>query len=493
MSADRVIAIDGPAGSGKSTVARTVADKLHMAHLDTGAMYRGVAFAAIEAKIDLEDGDALDALAARVEMSFDGDRIFVDGTDATEAIRGQAVSTAVSPVATNAGVRAELVRRQRAWAAEHDGGVIEGRDIGTAVFPDAPVKVFLTATPDERARRRAGETDGVDVEVLAAQIAERDLRDSTRAVNPMRPADDGVEIDTTEMTLAEVVDAVLAIVPWSVRGERGEPASASRPTELDVVEDVAVGTGVEPPAPRQRAMQGRAVQPVTEAPPLSLGARVGYGLISATTRGLAKGLYRNEIVGMERLPRTGPYILAPSHRSGMDFLFAAMVTRRRVRWMAKESLWKYPSLGSFVDVMGGFRVNRGTADRVAVQPRGQPPRGGGDPPVAGTSRVGQRRGLGHRLHRAPLHGSRAGRRRLDARPDGHVLDDVRFGGVGSAGGFGRFATFASFARFARFARFEPGHDGEHLVDHLGEGHLGGIDLHAVVGRAHRVDRPGGIA
>jgi cytidylate kinase len=215
MSADRVIAIDGPAGSGKSTVARTVADKLHMAHLDTGAMYRGVAFAAIEAKIDLDDGDALDALAARVEMFFDDDRIFVDGTDATEAIRGQAVSTAVSPVATNAGVRAELVRRQRSWAEEHDGGVIEGRDIGTAVFPDAPVKVYLTATPDERARRRAGETDGVDVEVLAAQIAERDLRDSTRAVNPMRPADDGVEIDTTEMTLAEVVDEVLAIVPWS--------------------------------------------------------------------------------------------------------------------------------------------------------------------------------------------------------------------------------------------------------------------------------------
>ncbi|HQV57148.1 MAG TPA: (d)CMP kinase, partial [Ilumatobacteraceae bacterium] len=98
----------------------------------------------------------------------DGDRIFVDGTDATEAIRGQAVSTAVSPVATNAGVRAELVRRQRAWAAEHDGGVIEGRDIGTAVFPDAPVKVFLTATPDERARRRAAElADDAEVRVMA--------------------------------------------------------------------------------------------------------------------------------------------------------------------------------------------------------------------------------------------------------------------------------------------------------------------------------------
>lgn len=342
MSSDRVIAIDGPAGSGKSTVARTVAERLGMAHLDTGAMYRGVAFAALEAEIDLDDGDALDALATRVEMSVDGDRITVDGTDATEAIRGQAVSNAVSPVATNAGVREELVRRQRGWADEHDGGVIEGRDIGTAVFPDAPVKVFLTASPEERARRRSDETEGVDVEVLAAQIAERDLRDATRAVNPMRPADDSVEIDTTEMTLDEVIENVLAIVPWA-------------------------GDEAEPPAPRTRAMQGRAVQPPTEVPTLSIGARAGYGLISVTSRGLAKGLYRNEIVGLERLPRTGPYILAPSHRSGMDFLFAAMVTRRRVRWMAKESLWKYQALGSFVDVMGGFRVNRGTADRRALR------------------------------------------------------------------------------------------------------------------------------
>lgn len=116
-----MVAIDGPAGSGKSTVARTVAERLAMAHLDTGAMYRGVAFAALEAGIDLGDGPALDALAERVDLTFDGERLLVDGADATEAIRGQAVSTAVSPVATNAGVREVLVRRQREWAAKHDG------------------------------------------------------------------------------------------------------------------------------------------------------------------------------------------------------------------------------------------------------------------------------------------------------------------------------------------------------------------------------------
>ena len=312
--AARVVAIDGPAGSGKSTVARAVAARLAMPHLDTGAMYRGVAFAALEAGVDLADGPALDALAERVELAFEGDRLLVDGTDATEAIRGQAVSTAVSPVATNAGVREVLVRRQREWAADHGGGVIEGRDIGTAVFPDAPLKVFLTATPEERARRRSDETDDVDLETLAAQIAERDERDANRAVNPMRPAEDGVVIDTTELTLDEVVDEVVARVPWA-DGDSASGDAEGSPTRVFV----------------------RPVHPAIEAPKLSIGARAGYRVISGTARSIAKVGYRSEIVGKERLPRTGPYILAPSHRSGLDFLFAAMVTRRRVRWMANES------------------------------------------------------------------------------------------------------------------------------------------------------------
>ena len=356
--AARVVAIDGPAGSGKSTVARTVAGRLGMAHLDTGAIYRGVAFAALEAGIDLGDGDALDALAERVDMAFDGSRLLVDGADATEAIRGQAVSTAVSPVATNAGVREVMVQRQREWAADHDGGVIEGRDIGTAVFPDAPVKVFLTATPEERARRRSDETDDVDLETLAAQIAERDERDANRAVNPMRPADDGVVIDTTDLNLDQVVDAVIALVPWVGEDRKSRPPAEPEPAADTVAE------GTAPSLPRAFV---RPAQPVVDAPALGIGARLGYRAISGTSRALAKVAYRSEIMGKERLPRTGPYILAPSHRSGLDFLLAAMVTRRRVRWMAKESLWTYPALGSFVDVMGGFQVNRGTADRRSLR------------------------------------------------------------------------------------------------------------------------------
>ncbi|MEZ5381145.1 MAG: (d)CMP kinase [Microthrixaceae bacterium] len=357
-SASRVVAIDGPAGSGKSTVARAVAERLGTAHLDTGAMYRAVAFAALRDGLDLDDGDGLDALAKRVELNLEGGRVLVDGDDATEAIRGQAVSQAVSPVATNAGVREAMVRRQREWAEAHGGGVIEGRDIGTAVFPDAGVKVFLTASPEERARRRAAETDGIDQATLAAQIAERDERDATRAVDPMKPADDSLLLDTTEMDLEAVIQAVL-----DAADAAAPPASPTRAaSEAERAPDWS-----PPGAGRPTSVFVRPTQPVIEAPQLGLGARAGYQLISATARGIGKVGYRTEIVGRERLPRTGPYILAPSHRSGMDFLFAAMVTRRRVRWMAKESLWKHPALGSFVDIMGGFRVNRGTADRHSLR------------------------------------------------------------------------------------------------------------------------------
>src|SRR5438270_12789875 len=149
----RVVAIDGPAGSGKSTVARAVASRLGIAYLDTGAMYRSVAFAAIQRGVDPADGEALAKVASGLDIRL-GDRVFVDGVDATAPIRSPEVTAVGSAVAAHPPVRAEMVHRQRRWAAAHGGGVAEGRDIGTVVFPDADVKVFLTATEDERARRR---------------------------------------------------------------------------------------------------------------------------------------------------------------------------------------------------------------------------------------------------------------------------------------------------------------------------------------------------
>ena len=207
-----VIAIDGPAGSGKSTVARAVAVHLGLDHLDTGAMYRSVAFAALRAGVDPADQEAVGALVVALVIEV-GDVVLVDGDDATEAIRSPEVSKAVSTVAQNPAVRGELVRRQRAWAGERAGAVMEGRDIGSVVLPDADVKVYLTASDAERARRRAAQAEvSGDQQVAAADLARRDHIDSTRAASPLVVADGAVVIDTTGRTIEEVVAAVVALV-----------------------------------------------------------------------------------------------------------------------------------------------------------------------------------------------------------------------------------------------------------------------------------------
>jgi cytidylate kinase len=207
-----LVAIDGPAGSGKSTVARAVAERLGAAHLDTGAMYRSVALAALERGVDAGDGEALAKLAKGLDIEV-GERVLVDGVDATTAIRGADVTAVVSAVSAHPPVRAEMVRRQRRWAEDHGGdGVVEGRDIGTVVFPEADVKVFLTASEQERARRRQRDERAPDVSAVAADLARRDAVDSTRAASPLRAASDAVVIDTTRRTVDDVVDRVLALL-----------------------------------------------------------------------------------------------------------------------------------------------------------------------------------------------------------------------------------------------------------------------------------------
>ena len=213
MPGPDVIAIDGPAGSGKTTIARALADRLGLAYLDTGAMYRAVVFAALRAGIDLQDEVALARTARAMDLQLDRTSCVVDGVDATQAIRGPEVTSAVSVVAAVADVRIDLVGRQRNWVAERGGGVVEGRDIGSVVFPDALLKVYLTASPEERARRRAGETGDIDVEVVAADIRRRDAADSGRKVSPLVEADGSVILDTSDLTVDEVVEAIVALLP----------------------------------------------------------------------------------------------------------------------------------------------------------------------------------------------------------------------------------------------------------------------------------------
>lgn len=206
-----IIAIDGPAGAGKSTIAKALAKNLGLRYLDTGAMYRAVTFAALETGISLEDEAAVSILAKSCEMSVTEDSVVINEMDATKAIRGPVVTKAVSLVATNSEVRNELRSRQRDWAVQNSGGVIEGRDIGSVVFPDATLKVYLTASPIVRAKRRVAQ-DGGDVDQIAAEIAERDQRDSTRADSPLTKTTDAVIVDTSDQTIEDVVSHLRKLV-----------------------------------------------------------------------------------------------------------------------------------------------------------------------------------------------------------------------------------------------------------------------------------------
>ena len=204
-----VIAIDGPAGAGKSTVARGVAGELGLTYLDSGAMYRSVALAALQAGADLDDGEAVGALAEGLEIGFDGRRVLLDGNDVTDEIRSPEVSAAASQVSVHPRVREAMVERQRELIASGNY-VAEGRDIGTVVSPDSPLKVFLTASEEERARRRAAET-GEDVEAVLAAQRRRDARDSEREHGALRAAEGAVKLDTTGLSQEEVVARVVAL------------------------------------------------------------------------------------------------------------------------------------------------------------------------------------------------------------------------------------------------------------------------------------------
>ncbi|HXV05427.1 MAG TPA: (d)CMP kinase [Solirubrobacterales bacterium] len=204
-----VIAIDGPAGAGKSSVARGVARALGFTYLDSGAMYRCVALAALERGAGLDDGAATGVVARSLQIGFDGELVSLDGRDVSAAIREPAITDASSRVSVHPLVREAMVARQREIVA--DGRyVAEGRDIGTVVSPDSPLKVFLTASAEERARRRAAQTGEDRAAVLAAQHV-RDERDQTREHSALRAAPDAVEIDTTSLSLDEVVDRVVAL------------------------------------------------------------------------------------------------------------------------------------------------------------------------------------------------------------------------------------------------------------------------------------------
>ena len=321
-----LVAIDGPVGSGKSTVSKTVAKRLGLDHLDTGAMYRSVALAVLRRGIDPEVAtpDALARVAAEAAIDV-GDRVVLDGDDVTDQLRSPEVGRAVSTVAACPEVRAELVCRQREWARRHGGGVVEGRDIGSVVFPDADLKVFLTASDEERARRRKSDED-------AEALARRDRLDSTRASSPLTVADGAVVIDSTDRSVEEVVDEIVT------RLRRARERTDRRH-----------GQGAGPPAGPSRA------------------ALALYRVCRAAVVGICRTYWRATYEGVEHVPASGAFVLAPVHRSFIDFGLVAGLTTRRIRYMGKDSLWKVSAFGRFITALGAFPVHRGSADREALR------------------------------------------------------------------------------------------------------------------------------
>jgi CMP/dCMP kinase len=339
-----IVAIDGPAGSGKSTIAREVAKLLGMRYLDTGAMYRTVTLLALEAGLVPDRIDEAADLAARAELRFVGrsddlTRAFIGEREVTDDIRGRLVSQNVSAVSADLAVRTLLTARQRQEAAKGDV-VLEGRDTGTVVFPNAEVKVFLVASIEERARRRREQllAQGAEqpLDELVADIAARDAYDSRRALAPLRKADDAVEIDTTGMTIPEVIEAVCALVTARRGGAASARASTARKWRLS------------------RMVRG----------PLDTALyRFAYSFIPP----LWRLIFRMKIQGRENIPLTGPVLVASNHRSNLDPFFVGSAFPRQIHFMAKAELWKFEPLGWVVDLLGSFPVHRGEADRTAVR------------------------------------------------------------------------------------------------------------------------------
>ena len=204
----RVIAIDGPAGAGKSTVARQVSTATGLRYLDTGAMYRCVALAVRQSSTDANDAEAVGKIAREVSVVIGRDAAMLNGTDVSAEIRSSEINSIVSIIAAHTPVRDAMREQQRAWIRDHEGGVVEGRDIGTVVFPDAILKIFLTASPEVRAERRVGQNGG-DIQAVAASIAERDHLDSTRLDSPLKPSHDSVVVDSSRRTVDEVVAEIV--------------------------------------------------------------------------------------------------------------------------------------------------------------------------------------------------------------------------------------------------------------------------------------------
>ncbi len=344
-----VIAIDGTSGSGKSTLAKLTATSLSLAYLDTGAMYRCVGLKALEEALDLTDHDKLIEMARGLEIQV-GDRVSVDGVDVTSEIRTPQVSQAASVVATVAGVREEMVSRQRSWIEANGPCVVEGRDIGSVVWPDAQLKVFLDASSEVRAKRRADQL-GTHQEITGDELRARDLRDQGRRTSPLEKTADSVVIDTSQMALEDTLKRVITYLKErqliELDQDQPDDESIDQPTQSTLT-----------------SLEGKRAK--VEYRPPTKGSLVFFSVCRAIAVTICRIYCRVSVEGRKNLPESGPYIIAPVHRSYVDWIVLGLLTRRRIRFMAKDTLWSSRFIGWLLGALGTFPVHRASADRSAL-------------------------------------------------------------------------------------------------------------------------------
>ncbi len=340
--ADLVITIDGPAGSGKSTMARLLAERLGATFLDTGAMYRAVTLAAVRDGVDLGDEQQLLDVVHKHRFDFeaaDGKMlVHVDGQDVTESIRDPDLTAKVRHIAVAPRIRGQLVTMQRAFAARHDKIVTEGRDQGTVVFPDARIKIFLTADPAERARRRAAELQAkgapVDMEQIRQAIEARDKSDENRAVGPLKPAQDAIRIDTTGSSIEQSVERIYRCVEERL----GLPAPGDPPKQ-----------NAQPTAVADRPHESLQV-------PRSPAA--WYWIARFLCRVFTLIFFRYRAYGRENIPREGSFVLACNHQSFLDPVFCGISVKRHVTYMARDTLFKNWFFGPLIASVNAIPISR---------------------------------------------------------------------------------------------------------------------------------------
>lgn len=436
---DYIVAIDGPSGSGKSTIAREVASRLGGEVLDTGAMYRAVAWFALEHGVEPTDAEKVTDLIESFEVHVEGSvgrrsdqiggeasrkaaqgsdqagheaagqasdqtadrmetqpqqsaqvsqppaqvpaQVKVGNTDITEAIRTPEVTAASSVVAANPAVRKRLRQLQRDWAKTRGGGVVEGRDIGTDVFPNARYKFYLTASAEARASRRADETGTTKTQVLPT-LQSRDAADQSRQHSPLRKAEGAIEIDTTGFTVEQTVEAVLSRITSEVKATSGGAASMeserdskqvsdSRRHDSDRISSKAELASRNSGNSRSGSKDFSAYDfPAAEhyGKKRSIGNRLFYSTARRLCLIISGPYLRQRIRNRHHLPAKGPVIVAPGgHRSNLDTLLVGMAVGRSPLYMAKDSLFKSRFWSSFIRSFGGFPVARDKLDRRALE------------------------------------------------------------------------------------------------------------------------------